>query len=91
MASSLLPFFKFWRTGLPVSINFSLGKNRSIPSYATHIFLASSFSSLLVTPAKPFCSCNKIGTPILAATFIAAPLAYPPTPIPTSGRKSRTI
>ena len=60
-------------------------------SYATHILDALSLSSLLVTPAKPFCSCSKIGIPILAACHMAAPDAYPPTPTATSGRKSRMI
>ena len=42
----------------------SFGKKRSIPSYATQIFLASSLSNLLVTPAKPFCSWRRIGLPV---------------------------
>ena len=89
--SLFLPLSRFCRTGLPVMMILSAGKKRSMPSYATQIFAALLRRILLVTPAKPFCSCSRIGIPIFDACHIAAPEAYPPTPTPTSGRKSLMI
>ena len=47
---------KLCLTGLPVSRIRSLGKKRSMPSYATHILLAFFARVLFVKPAKLFCS-----------------------------------
>lgn len=71
-------------------IILSAGKNFSIPSYATQILHAFCASNLFVTPAK-FCSCIKVGTPIMPATFNVGPLAYPPTPTATCGLNSFRI
>ena len=82
---------RFWRTGLPVIMILLPGKNFSIPSYATQIFRAFFANSLLVTPAYEFCSCIKVGTPIIPAIFNVGPLAYPPTPTATCGRNWRIM
>ena len=79
------------RTGLPVKTIFSRGKTFSNPSYATQMTRARWERIRLVSPAKPFCSWMRVGTPASEAANSTGALAYPPVPMTTSGRNRRTM
>ena len=64
---------------------FSLVKKRCMFSYATQIKSTYFERILFVIPAYEFCSCIRVGTPNLAATYKIGPLANPPVPITKSG------